>query len=118
MLRFRVLLPVALLIAAAIVAGVRRSAPIHPCIADGAAAAESGPAPSGSAPPDSLPWHADLHIDAGDNPARSAVRTSSADSPRTADLVVDDREKTGNGGCSVTSAALPIGHPVPIHVVL
>ena len=91
MLRFKVLVSIVPLIAAAVIAKVELSPAAQPCIAVGASNIEIG----------SAPWHADLHVDFTDDPALATVRVALTDNPDTADfVVVDDSTESNDSSCS------------------
>jgi hypothetical protein len=96
MLRFRILVSVVPLIAAAIFARVEFFPSARPCIAVGATNLEIG----------SAPWHADLHVSFTDDPHLATVRVAVTDSAETADFaVVDDASSSeDNNACDTTPA--------------
>jgi len=96
MLRFKVLIAAAPLIAvAAIVARLEASPAARPCIPVGAGNVEIG----------SEPWHADLHVDFTDDPKLATVRVGLADSADTADFVlVDDGAEIDDKAFDTTAA--------------
>ncbi|MGJ4890258.1 hypothetical protein ACQR1Y_18800 [Bradyrhizobium sp. HKCCYLRH3099] len=95
MLRFKVIVSAVPLIAAAVFAKIELAPSAQPCIAIGADSVLLG----------SGPFHADLHVDFTDDPARATVRVALADSPETADfVVVDDAPGREDQGCSMSAA--------------
>src|SRR5262249_5163126 len=94
MLRFKVLVSVVPLIAAAILARVELFPPDRPCIAIG----------SGSVQLASAPWHADLHVSFTDDPKLATVRVAVSDNAATADFVViDGAEALEESACAATA---------------
>ncbi|WP_257167621.1 hypothetical protein [Bradyrhizobium sp. SRS-191] len=94
MLRFKVLVSAAPLIAAAVFARLEWAPSPQPCIAVGADAVALG----------STPFPADLHVDFTDDPALATVRVAVSDSPETADLVVvDDGPVKEHQGCAMSA---------------
>jgi hypothetical protein len=92
MLRFKLLVSIVPLIAAAVIARVELSPSSRPCIAVGADSVELG----------SAPWHADLHVDFTDDPALATVRVALTDNPEDADfVVVDDSANGDDKGCNM-----------------
>jgi hypothetical protein len=95
MLRFKVLVSVVPLIAAAIFARVEFFAGSRPCIAVGADSVQIA----------ALPFHADLHVAFDDDPALATVRVALSDDPASADFtVIDDADGTEDGSCQATAA--------------
>lgn len=93
MLRFRILVSVVPLMAAAILAGVELIPGPRPCIALG----------DGSLQIASAPWHAGLHVSFTDDPAAATVRVQVSDSAEAADFaVVDDVDGSETDACEVT----------------
>jgi len=91
MLRFKVLVSIVPLIAAAAIAKIELSPVSRPCIAVGANSFELG----------SAPWHADLHVAFTDDPALATVRVALTDSAEEADfVVVDDSADRDGDGCN------------------
>jgi len=97
MLRFKVLVSIVPLIAAAAIAKIELSPVSRPCIAVGANSFELG----------SAPWHADLHVDFTDDPALATVRVALTDSPEDADfVVVDDSADSDSDGCNIPATQI------------
>jgi hypothetical protein len=97
MLRFKLLVSIVPLIAAAAIAKVELSPVSRPCIAVGANSVELG----------SAPWHADLHVDFTDDPTLATVRVALADSPEAADfVVVDDSADSDDNGCNMAATQI------------
>jgi len=97
MLRFKVLVSILPLIAAAVVAKVELSPAAQPCIAVGANSIEIG----------TEPWHADLHVEFTDDPALATVHVALTDNPATADfVVVDDSTEDDGNSCSMPATLL------------
>jgi hypothetical protein len=95
MLRFRVLVSVVPLAAAAIFSGVELMPGPRPCIAFGDQSVQIA----------SMPWVADLHIAFTDDPANATVRVQVADSPEGADFaMVDDVDSTEDNACEINAA--------------
>jgi hypothetical protein len=95
MLRFRVLVSVVPLAAAAIFSGVELMPGPRPCIAFGDQSVQIA----------SMPWVADLHIAFTDDPANATVRVQVADSPEDADFaMVDDVDSTEDNSCEINAA--------------
>ena len=95
MLRFKVLVSVVPLIAAAIFARVAFFASPRPCIAVG----------SDSLQVATLPFHADLHVAFTNDPTLATVRVALSDDPASADFaVIDDADGTEDGSCQATPA--------------
>ncbi len=95
MLRFKVLVAIALAATAAVAGKIELSSAARPCIAVGTDTVEIG----------SAPFHPDLHVDVTDDSALATVRVASADSPETADFVIVDEGQVADGkGCGVTAA--------------
>jgi hypothetical protein len=95
MLRFKVLVSVVPLIAAAIFARVEFFAPPRPCIAVGSDSLQIA----------SLPFVADLHVAFTDDPAQATVRVALSDDPASADFaVIDDADGSDDGSCETTPA--------------
>ncbi len=94
MLRFKILVSVVPLVAAAILARVEFFPSPRPCIALGARNLEIG----------SAPWHADLHVSFTDDPRLATVRVAISDNAETADFtVVDDADSANdNNACDTT----------------
>jgi hypothetical protein len=96
MLRFRVLVSTAPLIAAALLARVEFLPRERPCIAAGAATVQLA----------TSPWHPDLQVSFTDDPARATVRVALTDDPGRADFaVVDDAADQDDGACAAGPAA-------------
>ena len=97
MLRFKVLVSILPLVAAAVIAKVELSPAAQPCIAVGADSLEIG----------SAPWHADLHVEFTDDPALATVRVALTDNPAAADfVVVDDSAEADDNSCSMPATQL------------
>ena len=95
MLRFKVLVSVVPLIAAAIFARIELFAGPRPCI----------PVGSDSLQIASLPFHADLHVAFADDPALATVRVALSDDAASADFaVIDDTETADEGSCGASPA--------------
>jgi hypothetical protein len=96
MLRFKILVSVVPLVAAAILARIEFFPSPRPCIAVGAGNLEIG----------SAPWHADLHVSFTDDPHLATVRVAVTDNAETADFaVVDDADSVDdNNACDTTPA--------------
>ena len=96
MLRFKFLVSVVPLVAAAIFARVEFFPSARPCIALGAGNLEIG----------SAPWHADLHVSFTDDPRLATVRVAITDDAESADFaLVDDADNTDdNNACDTTPA--------------
>jgi hypothetical protein len=95
MLRFKVLVSVVPLIAAAILARVEFFPTPQPCIA----------LDSGSVEIASAPWHADLHVAFTDDPKLATVRVAITDNAASADFaVVDDADADEDNACEPTPA--------------
>ena len=95
MLRFKILVSVVPLIAAAILARAELFPSIRPCIALGVETVQITAAP----------WHADLHVSFTDDPARATVRVAISDNAETADFaVVDDVDALEEEACEATPA--------------
>jgi hypothetical protein len=94
MLRFKILVSVVPLVAAAILARVEFFPSPRPCIALGAGNLEIG----------SAPWHSDLHVSFTDDPRLATVRVAISDNAETADFtVVDDADSANdNNACDTT----------------
>jgi hypothetical protein len=95
MLRFKVLVSVVPLIAAAIFARIELFSWSKPCIAVGSDSLQIA----------SLPFHADLHVAFTDDPAVATVRVVLSDDAASADFaVIDDTEAAAEGSCEATPA--------------
>jgi hypothetical protein len=95
MLRFKVLVSVVPLIAAAMFARAELFQSTRPCIALGAETVQIA----------SAPWHADLHVSFTDDPARATVRVAVSDNAETADFaVIDDVDALQEEACETTPA--------------
>jgi hypothetical protein len=95
MLRFKVLVSVVPLMAAAVMARLELAPGPQPCIAVGSDAMRIA----------TSPWHADLHVSFTDDPSRATVRVALADSAEMADFaVVDDIGEAEGSACSTTQA--------------
>ena len=98
MLRFKVLVSVVPLIAAAILARIEFLPADHPCIA----------VASGTVQLATAPWHADLHVSFTDDPKLATVRVAVSDNVAAADFAVIDgpdaaerKRLHGDGGHAV-----------------
>ena len=95
MLRFKVLVSVVPLIAAAVLARLELLPGPQPCVAVGSDTMQIA----------TNPWHADLHVSFTDDPSLATVRVALADSADTADFaIVDDIGEAEGGGCATTEA--------------
>jgi hypothetical protein len=95
MLRYKVLVSVVPLIAAAILARVEFFLSDRPCIAIA----------SGSVQLASAPWHADLHVSFTDDPGLATVRVAVSDNAATADFaVIDGADAAEENACEATAA--------------
>lgn len=95
MLRFKILVSVVPLLAAAILARIEFFPGARPCIVVGQDTLQMA----------SAPWHVDLHVSFTDDPAASTVRVALADSAETADFaVVDDFTGVEERSCERTPA--------------
>ncbi len=95
MLRFKLLVSVVPLLAAAIFARVGLWPTARPCIAVGGDVVEIAPAP----------FRADLHVSFTDDPTRATVRVAVADSAEDADFaIVDDEDTAEDSACGMTPA--------------
>ncbi len=95
MLRFKVLVSVIPLIAAAILARIEFSPADRPCIAVGLGTVQLA----------SAPWHADLHVSFTDDPRLATVRVAVSDNAATADFaVIDGAEGIEENACAATAA--------------
>jgi len=95
MLRFKVLVSVVPLMAAAVMARVELTAGPRPCIAVGSDAMRIA----------TNPGHADLHVSFTDDPSLASIRVALADSVDTADFaVVDDSGEAEGSACATTQA--------------
>ena len=96
MLRFKFLVSVVPLVAAAIFARVEFFPSARPCIALSAGNLEIG----------SAPWHADLHVSFTDDPRLATVRVAITDDADSADFaLVDDVDAPDdNNACDTTPA--------------
>ena len=93
MLRFRVLVSIVPLFAAAVVARLEFATGPEPCLALGTDAMRIA----------TSPWHADLHVSFTDDPLLANVRVALADSADAADfVVVDDSSEAEGGACAAT----------------
>ena len=96
MLRFKILVSVVPLMAAALMARLELTPGPRPCVAVGSDAMQIA----------TSPWHADLHVAFTDDPARATVRVVLADSADTADFtVVDDAGDAEGNACATTQAS-------------
>jgi hypothetical protein len=95
MLRFKVLISMVLLIAAAAVAHIEFVPASRPCVALGSSTVEIA----------SVPWHADLHVSFTDDPRLAIVRVGMSERAEVADFaVVDDIETADNRACRASPA--------------
>jgi len=97
MLRFKVLVSVVPLIAAAVMARLELLPGPQPCVAVGSDTMQIA----------TNPWHADLHVSFTDDPTLATVRVALADSADTADFaIVDDigSDEAEGSGCATTQA--------------
>jgi hypothetical protein len=96
MLRFKILVSVVPLLAAAILARIEFLPGPHPCVAVGENSLQIAAAP----------WHADLHVSFTNDPAIATVRVALSDSAETADFaVVDDVDGREDSACDLTPAS-------------
>lgn len=94
MLRFKVLVSVVPLIAAAVLARIAFFAEDRPCIA----------VATGTMQLDGAPWHADLHVSFTDDPRLATVRVAVSDNAATADFAVIDGAEAGEeNACAATA---------------
>jgi hypothetical protein len=95
MLRFKILVSVVPLLAAAILARVEFLPGTRPCVAVGESTLQIA----------LTPWHADLHVSFTNDPAAATVRVALTDSAESADFaVVDHVDGTEDSACAVTPA--------------
>jgi hypothetical protein len=95
MLRYKVLVSVVPLIAAAILARIEFFPADRPCIA----------VATGTVQLASAPWRADLHVSFTDDPMLATVRVAVSDNAATADfVVVDGADVTEENACAATAA--------------
>jgi hypothetical protein len=95
MLRFKVLVSVVPLIAAAILARIEFFPADRPCIAIA----------TGTVQLASAPWHADLHVSFTDDPKLATVRVAVSDNAATADFaVIDGTDAAEENACAATAA--------------
>src|SRR4051812_36706698 len=95
MLRFKVLVSVVPLMAAAVMARLEFTPGPQPCIAVGSDAMRIA----------ASPWHAGLHVSFTDDASLATVRVALADSADTADFaVVDDTGEAEGSACAMTQA--------------
>ena len=95
MLRFKVLVSVVPLIAAAIFARIESSPAPQPCVAVGSDNLQIA----------DLPFHADLHVAFTDDPSLATVRVGISDDAVSADFaVIDEDAATEDGSCEATPA--------------
>jgi hypothetical protein len=93
MLRFKVLVSVVPLIAAAILARIEFFPADRPCIAVGLGTVQLA----------SAPWHADLHVSFTDDPRLATVRVAVSDNAATADFaVIDGADGVEENACAAT----------------
>jgi hypothetical protein len=94
MLRFKVLVSVAPLIAAAILARIEFFPSDRPCIA----------VATGSVQLASAPWRADLHVSFTDDPRLATVRVAVSDNAAIADFaVIDGADAAEENACTATA---------------
>src|ERR1700748_42212 len=94
MLRFKVLVSVVPLIAAAILARIEFFPADRPCIAIA----------TGTVQLASAPWHADLHVSFTDEPKSATVRVAVSDNAATADFaVIDGADAAEENACAATA---------------
>jgi hypothetical protein len=95
MLRFKILVSVVPLLAAAILARVEFLPGKRPCVPVGQSSLQIA----------SAPWHADLHVSFTNDPAAATVRVALTDSAEAADFaVVDDVDGAEDSVCEVQPA--------------
>ena len=95
MLRFKVLVSVVPLMAAALMARLELTPGPQPCIAVGSDAMRIA----------TNPWHADLHVSFTDDPSLASIRVALADSADRADFtIVDDPGEAEDSACAMTRA--------------
>jgi hypothetical protein len=95
MLRFKALVSVTPLIAAAMLVRIEFFQSPGPCVALGSATVEIA----------STPWHADLHVSFTDDPRLATVRVTISENAEAADFaVVDDSETVDDKACEATPA--------------
>jgi hypothetical protein len=95
MLRFKVLVSVLPLIAAAILARIEFFPADLPCIA----------VASGTVQLATAPWHVDLHVSFTDDPKLATVRVAVSDNAATADFtVIDGADAMEENDCEATAA--------------
>jgi hypothetical protein len=95
MLRMKILVSAAPLLAAAILVRIELFSTTGPCIAINDETVEIG----------SAPWHADLHVSFTDDPSLATVRVAVTDDAEAADLaVVDDTGDIVDGACEARPA--------------
>lgn len=95
MLRFKILVSVIPLIAAAILALIEFFPSPRPCVALGSGTVEIA----------SAPWHADLHVSFTDDPRLATIRVAISGNAAAADFaVVDDIETVDDKACEATPA--------------
>jgi len=94
MLRFKVLVSVVPLIAAAILARIEFFPADRPCIAIA----------TGTVQLASAPWHADLRVSFTDDPRLATVRVAVSDNAATADFaVIDGADTVEENGCAAAA---------------
>jgi len=94
MLRYKVLISVVPLVAAAILARIEFLPADRPCIAIA----------SGTVQLATAPWHADLHVSFTDDPKLATVRVAVSDNAATADFaVVDGVDVSEENACTATA---------------
>jgi hypothetical protein len=95
MLRFKILISVVPLLAAAILARIEFFPGTRPCVAVGENTLQIAAAP----------WHADLHVSFTNDPAAATVRVKLTDSAESADFaVVDDVDGSEDSACAMSPA--------------
>src|ERR1700753_1031365 len=100
MLRYKVLVSVVPLIAAAVLARIEFSPSDRPCIA----------VASGTVQLADAPWRADLHVSFTDDPRLATVRVTVSDNAATADFaVIDGSDAAEENVCAGTAARQFVG---------
>jgi len=95
MLRFKILVSVVPLIAAAALARIELFPAERPCIAVG----------SGTVQLATAPWHADLHVSFTDDPKLATVRVAISEDASAADFaVIDGADAAEENACAATQA--------------
>jgi hypothetical protein len=97
MLRFKVLVLVLPMIAAAMAGRIAFFPSPRPCVAPGSGTVEIA----------SAPWHADLHISFTDDPRLATVRVAISEHAEVADFAVaDDFESVDQRACEAAAAVI------------